>query len=106
MPHQRSNDSYKRRWTEWEDLKAEQDLANHLVLTYAFQDRMNGEKVFTKKSEVTIRKKLEANFGYIPHHAIQNREYGDVLNRFPLRVQQSLSMIPYRLWPLRGTFQQ
>jgi hypothetical protein len=90
----------------WEDLKAEQDFANHLVLTYAFQDRLNGEKVFTKKSEKTIRKKLQQNFGYIPQHAVQDREYGDVLNRFPLRVSKTLNMIPYRMWPIVGSFQK
>ena len=106
MVHQRSNESYERRMKSWEDLKAEQDFANHLVLTYAFQDRLNGEKVFTKKSEKTIRKKLQQNFGCIPQHAVQGREYGDVLNRFPLRVSKTLNMIPYSMWPIVGSFQK
>jgi len=109
MTHARgkhSEESYQRRWKEWEAWRAEQDLPRRIVLDFSYRDDENKDVVFTEDFLPIVEAKLKARYeGGVPMHATDGLEFGDVLNRFPLRVQRSLSMVKYRGW-LRGSFQQ
>lgn len=104
---QRSKESYDRRLNEyevWLKWKAEEDRARRIVLDYSYRDIENREVVFTKDFWPIVEKKLKAKYhGGVPMHAINDLEFGDVLNRFPLRVQQRT--MKYYGW-LVGGFQQ
>lgn len=107
MGHRRNRESYERRWKEWEDWRAEQDLPRRIVLDFSYRDDENKEVVFTKDFLPIVEAKLKAKYqGGVPMHATDGLKFGDVLNRFPLRIQRSLSMIKYRGWPIVGGFQQ
>ena len=56
------------------------DIKRRVILDYAFHDLVNGEKVFTKKSEPIILERLAAEVG--AELAVVCHDYGDVLNRF------------------------
>ena len=109
MPHRRSQESYERRLKEYESWlawKKEQDFPRRIVLDFSYRDDENKDVVFTEDFLPIVEAKLKARYeGGVPMHATDGLEFGDVLNRFPLRVQRSLSMVKYRGW-LRGGFQQ
>ena len=65
-------------------------LANDIFLDFSIRDFLNGEIVFTKEIESTVEQKLYAFFNDCPPtkvvHSFDSKEYGDVLNRFFIRI--------------------
>ena len=104
MPHRRSDESYARRMKTWEEWRFEKDLPNRIVLNYSFHDLENGEVVFTYEMEAIVRQKLKEAFDGGEDMYAEDHEFGDVLNRFPLRVQQRI--MKYHGWPIVGSFQK
>ena len=107
MVHQRSRESYERRLKEyeaWLKWKAAQDRARRIVLDFSYRDIENREVVFTEDFLPIVEVKLKAKYdGGVPMHATDGLEFGDVLNRFPMRVQQRI--MKYHGWII-GSYQQ
>lgn len=63
----------------------DRDLARSIVLNFSLQCPNNGEIVFEPETEEAVWVKLKKTFEFIPTFAV-NHEYGEVLNRFKIRV--------------------
>jgi hypothetical protein len=69
--------------------QAFKERANNIVLSFSLYCKDNGEKVFEPETEVTVCSKLVEAFGFIPTFAL--REYGEVLNRNPVKVHSTVT---------------
>ena len=69
----------------------ERTVAHAVVLCFQYKDPLNGEIVWAPgEFEKIVRAILKLELGYEPSYAT-NHEYGDVLNRFPLRAFPSVT---------------
>ena len=91
MPHLRSEEKLVQRriWQRVREYLYKQNLterqyAEHLILAFSFKDLVNREIVYTESFEGTVLQKLDAAFPDGWKFAV-NHDYGDVLNRFPLK---------------------
>lgn len=79
--HTRSLEAKNRR----QETRDKKELARSIVSNFSIYCKENGEKVFAAETEPVVREKLTFAFGFLPNWAT-NREYGEVLNRHPVKV--------------------
>jgi len=91
MPHRRSKQAYVQRIRAWNEQKTDWQIANDIILEFCYQDRIDRDKVWIKNKdfEEVVELQLTATFeGDVPVNAVyrfDTLEYGEVLNRFPLK---------------------